>query len=146
MAFVNEYIPTADYTKYDLRRVCGEHNLPRRGQMYSRAWTIDRERDVFLVQVWDHHEAESSGWALFWRSSWIFFELKPLEFRSNHEENSCWARYAVKGFAAPASMENLEEEARSELRNALSAYAGGGVYATCLHRSAAVEFVNDWAR
>jgi len=36
MAFVNENIPDSDYEKYDLRKICGEHNLQaRRGHMFS---------------------------------------------------------------------------------------------------------------
>ena len=65
MAFVNEYIPETDYEKYDLRRICGERNEINRGHMYSRSWTIDRERKAFLIQVWSHHEAQFNGWAFY---------------------------------------------------------------------------------
>jgi hypothetical protein len=141
MPFVNEYIPEADYARYDLRRVCGEHNLSERGHMYRRDWTVDRESNVFLIQVWSHREAEFNGWALFWRGTWIFFELKVAETRTDKEKSSFWARYALRGFSVPAPLANAKEQIRSDLGRALSAYAGGGVFATIAHRSADVDFV-----
>ncbi|MFN3717189.1 MAG: hypothetical protein ACK4R8_10755, partial [Thiobacillus sp.] len=99
MAFVNEYIPKEDYDKYDLRRVCGEHNLKSlRGHMYSRDWTIDRDRDAFLIQVWSHRDAEFNGWAFYWKGEWMFFEMRPIESQIDREKNICWFRFQVKGF------------------------------------------------
>lgn len=142
MSFVNEYIPAADYDKFDLRRVCGEHNLAsQRGHMYSRDWTVDRERDVFLIQVWSHHEAEFNGWALFWRRTWIFFEVKVAEVREDKQRSACWCRYEVKGFTVPTSLLDFEKDVRFDLERAFSAHAGGGVFATVQHRSATVDFV-----
>ena len=70
MAFVNEYvIPEEDYEKYDLRRICGEHNLPRCEIMHSRDWTIDRDREAFLIETWYHHESDFSGYAFYWKGA-----------------------------------------------------------------------------
>lgn len=49
-ALVNGHIPETDCDKHDLRKVCSVRNLPNRGQMHSRSWTIDREADAFFDQ------------------------------------------------------------------------------------------------
>lgn len=35
--------------------------------MYSDDWTMDRERDAFLIQVWPHLHSDFSGWAFYWK-------------------------------------------------------------------------------
>ena len=143
MAFVNEYIPEADYEKYDLRRICGEHNLTHRGRMHSRSWTIDRERRAFLIPVWSHREAEFNGWAFYWHGEWMFFELKVADAWENKIADECWSRYQIKGFVVPPALEAQQEELIADFRAACSAYAGGGVFCKAAHRSATVEFVQE---
>lgn len=92
MAFVNEYIPEADFEKYDLRRVCGEHNFAQKGHMYSRSWSIDRDHDAFLIPVWFHHESDFIGWAFYWKTTWLFFEVTGTGGGVN-SDGSCWHRY-----------------------------------------------------
>ncbi|MDR2113421.1 MAG: hypothetical protein LBQ62_10040 [Candidatus Accumulibacter sp.] len=67
MAFVNEYIPEADYEKYDLMEICGKHNKAHPGSMITRSWTIDRERQMFLIRIWSHRESEFEGLAFYWK-------------------------------------------------------------------------------
>ena len=104
MAFKNEYIPEADYEKYDLRRVCGEHNETNRGRMYSRDWTIDRERDAFLIQIWFHREADFVGWAFYWKGEWLFFEMDGIGGGGGRPDGSCWFGYRIKKFCLPAQL------------------------------------------
>ncbi|MCK6435004.1 MAG: hypothetical protein L6Q68_18520 [Aquabacterium sp.] len=96
MVFVNEYIPETDYDKHDLRRVCSEHNLPNRGQVHSRSWTIDRERDAYLIKIWAHQDSEFSGWAFCWRGEWVFFEMRPVDSKHDRVSNSCWFHFIVR--------------------------------------------------
>ncbi len=143
MAFVNEYIPETDYEKYDLRRICGERNEINRGHMYSRSWTIDRERKAFLIQVWSHHEAQFNGWAFYWKGEWIFFEMTVAKAEDNPEESSCWSLYRIKNLSVPARLEGNKEDVLSAFYSAWSAYAGGGIFCNRTHRSATVEFIEE---
>ena len=145
MAFKNEYIPEADCEKYDLRRVCGEHNLARRGHMYSQDWTIDRERDAFLIQVWYHHEAEFGGWAFYWKGEWMFFEMRPTGIGINEADGTDWTSYLVKGFAVPASLATLQQEVIETFEQALAVYCGAGVSSkrNCTTATAVVEFIGE---
>lgn len=144
MAFVNEYIPEADFEKYDLRRVCGEHNLKsQRGIMYSRSWTIDHERDVFLIQVWSHHESEYSGWTFYWQGEWVFFEMRLTGVNENQPEGSCWVSYLIKSFLLPQHLQSRQGEITDDLKQALSVYCGAGVFSTCGRCTATIDFIGE---
>lgn len=142
MAFVNEYILEADYEKYDLRRICGEHNLPRRGDMHSDHWTMDRERDAFLIKVWAHRDAEFSGWAFYWKGEWVFFEMRPVDSKQDRANNTCWFLFLVRGFVAPNNDEARRQELLDDLQAAITA-SPGGVTWSYAHRSATIEFIGE---
>ena len=140
MAFVNEYIPEADYERYDLRKVCGENNLAHRGHMYSRSWTINREINAFLIQVWSHPEADFSGWAFYWKGEWRIFEMRPVDSQLESKANTCWFRFYVKGLATSSKEEPIRSELLDDLRAAITASPGGMTW-NYAHRSATVEFI-----
>ena len=143
MTFINEYISDSDRETYDLVKVCGERNLPsRRGRMHSRDWTIDRERDAFLIKVWAHQESEFSGYAFYWREVWVFFEMRPIDSRISPDHASCWYKFLVKNIDIPDASNVMGEELRRILREAITA-SPGGVTHHYVHRSATVEFVEE---
>jgi hypothetical protein len=147
MSFVNEYIAEADYEKYDLRRICGEHNLRAwQGEMLSRTWTIDRERDAFLIKIWSHHESEFSGWAFYWKGTWIFFEMRIFDSREDLVEKTCWVGYFIKKFKLPVQLNSSEKDVISDLTRALGDYCGAGVFASCSQGTATIEFVEESAQ
>jgi hypothetical protein len=139
MAFVNEYIPEADYEKYDLRRICGEHNLAHRGDMHSRHWTIDRSIDSFLIEIWSHYQSAETGWAFYWQGNWIFFErftrdaLKDLSHTNN----------MIRGMVLPLHIAEKKAELLAALSAAFSAEACGGVFGDFENRTATIEFVKE---
>ena len=144
MAFVNEYIPESDYEKYDLRRICGEHNLPsRRGRMHSRDWTIDRERDAFLIKVWAQHESEFSGWAFYWKGEWIFFEVMGTGGGGRQPDGSCWYGYRIKRFALPDHLESHRSQIIADLTQAFGDYCGGGVFSSYRRGTSSIEFIQE---
>lgn len=143
MAFVNEYIPEADYEKYDLRRICGEHNEIHRGHMYSRDWTIDRELNAFLIQVWSHHESDFSGWAFCWKGEWMFFEMTGMGGGWMRPDGSCWYGYRIKGFDLSVHLESQRDEIVTDLTRSLGDYCGGGVFSSCTHGTATIEFIGE---
>ncbi len=56
MAFVNEYVSEEDIRKYDLVTLRLQYNpvWKKEGKLpynYQFTWTIDRERDIFLISV-----------------------------------------------------------------------------------------------
>ena len=116
MPFVNEYIPEADYDKYDLRRICGEQNYVHRGDMHSRSWTIDREREAFIIKTWSHHEAEFAGWAFYWQGEWIFFLLKVADAWDNKIADECRDHYQIKEFVVPPVLESQREDLIADFR------------------------------
>ena len=141
MAFLNEYIPEADFQRYELPRVCGEHNRVHRGHMLSRDWTIDRERNAFLVKVWTHRDSEFSGWAFYWHGEWMFFEMAVRDARDDPTTSSCWSLYQIRGFVVPKTLDRQGDEVLEDLRSGFGAHAGGGVFVQRAHRSATLEFV-----
>lgn len=143
MAFVNEYIPEADYEKYDLRRIIGEQNPFQPGYMFARTWTIDREKDEFIAKIWTHREAEFDGWAFYWKGEWMFFEMAVRDAWDKPEEDSCWSLYEIKGFTVPRHLVRQQSQIVDELRAGFSAYAGGGVFVQRTHRSASIDFSKE---
>ena len=141
MAFKNEYIPETDYEKYDLRRICGEHNNFTRGYMYSRSWTIDRESDAFLIQVWSHREAEFEGWAFYWKGEWIFFEMDGMGGGGLRPDGSCWYGYLIRKFSLPERLQAKRDEIVTDLTRAFGDYCGGGVFSRYKHGTATLEFI-----
>lgn len=144
MTFVNEYISGPDREKYDLVRVCGERNLPsRKGHMHSRHWTVDREREIFLIKVWAHQESEFSGYAFYWNGSWTYFEMRLTGVDEKQPDVPCRVGYLIKKFELPASQQAAREELMRDLEESLCTYCGAGVFSTCTHCIATVEFVEE---
>jgi hypothetical protein len=143
MAFVNEYIPEADYEKYDLRRVCGERNFKYlKGEMHSRDWTIDRDKDVFLIKTWSHHESEFDGWAFYWRGNWMFFEVKIADGSAMPDGSSCWFLFQLKGFTISQNLDGYRLDILNDLEKAFTAMPGGMTF-NYSKRSATIEFIKE---
>lgn len=144
MAFVNEYIPEADYEKYDIKRVCVEYNKSHhRGEgMYHENWTVDREEEVFLIQIWSHREAEFSGYAFYWKGEWMFFDMRPAEYKYDSARNAIWFRFLVKGFVVPDRLFDRREVLIADLRAAITA-SPGTVTHNYAHRTATIEFCTE---
>jgi hypothetical protein len=145
MAFKNEYIPEADYEKYDLLKICGEHNEINRGHMYSRDWTIDRERNAFLIQVWSHRDAEFDGFAFYWKGEWISLEMRITGVGNNPVDSSDWTGYLVKGFVVPVSLTAMQQEVVDAFKQALAAYRGAGIHSSrkSSTATATVDFIGE---
>lgn len=146
MAFVNEYIQEADYEKYDLRRICGEHNEVYRGHMHSRDWTIDRALDAFLIHVWSHHEERFEGWAFCWKGNWMFFEMTGMGGGGLRPDGTCWYGYRIKGLSVQSQLESSRAEILADLERALGDYCGGGVFSPYKQGNATIEFIEEQSR
>jgi hypothetical protein len=143
MAFVNEYIPEADIEKYDLRRVCGERNLPSQaGQIHSRHWTIDRDLNSFLIKTWAHRDSDFSGYAFHWKNRWVFFEMRPVDSRISIDASSCWFKFIVKKLEVAGMDESDRSQLMSNLQEAITA-SPGGITHDYANRSATIEFIEE---
>ena len=143
MAFKNEYIQEADYEKYDLRRIIGEENPFERGYLFARDWTIDREGEMFLAQIWTHREAEFDGWAFYWKGEWMFFEMRGMGGGGGRPDGSCWYGYRIRKFSLPERLQAQRNEIVADLTQAFGDYCGGGVYSTSTRGTATLEFIQE---
>lgn len=141
MAFVNEYIPEADYEKYDLRRVCGERNLKSlKGHMHSNSWTMDRERNAFIIKIWAHRDSPFYGWAFCWKGEWMFFEMALVDGEAKPDGSFGRFMFHVKEFVVPPVLENYRKEVVDSLREAITACPGSPTF-SYVNRSVTVEFI-----
>jgi hypothetical protein len=142
MAFVNEYIREEDIDKYDLLRICGEHNLANKGHMFARDWTVDHEREMFLLKTWTHRESEFEGDAFYWRGTWMFFDVKVADGWGKPDGSACWFLFQIKSFSIPAKVSEESEKILKDLQEAFTARPGGMTF-DYVHRSAAIEFIKE---
>ena len=133
MAFINERIPEADVKKYGLEAIDEQHLV---GRTSSRAWTIDRARDIYLRCVARGRDELShiSTWNFYWKGELIWFKREGLAFKGERG-GPCWLHFKVYDFKIPESVQNCREEIFQDLREAFLAYRGAGIYATCTEYS-----------
>ncbi len=81
MSFINEFISDADFQKYHLKNVDDRILV---GRMRSDNWTIDRERDIYLRQVYRGKEdfTHITKWTFLWDGYVLFFEVHYLESKN----------------------------------------------------------------
>lgn len=74
MAFINEEIPEADVEKYGLEKI--DNELLSIGKTYSRDWTTDRARDIYLSEVVVGRDELShiTIWTFYWKGALIWFK------------------------------------------------------------------------
>ena len=143
MAFINEYIAEADYERYDLRKIIGEKNPFQPGYLFARDWTVDRDKEVFLVKIWTHREAEFDGWAFYWKGEWMFFEMRIHGIGKNAIGEIDWIGYLAKGFSLPTSLAPVRPDVIYAFEQSLTVYAGAGVISTCSPCAAKIEYMAD---
>lgn len=128
MPFVNERIMPADVEKYRLGEIDKRFIV---GGTHARDWTIDRDRDIYLREVATGREefASDSTWTLLWRGELIQVELTNISLsgpvggvRHGHK------RVTLLGI--PPHLRVHRDEIIADLREALTAYKDGGVYAS----------------
>ena len=134
MAFVNEMIGEDDRKKYGLDEV--DKLLKRRGKSRQRDWTIDHEREIYLRVINRGREdyRHESTWHFYWRGELLTVCLETLD-AGGQPGGHGWSHYKLvdcykKGFFVPDNLSDRREEIIEDLREALTAYKGGGVYST----------------
>ena len=134
MAFINERIPEADVEKYGLEKI--DDSLFGAGRTISRAWTVDRARDIYLRCVARGRDELSriSTWTFYWKGALIWFKWEVIDFKGARNA-PCWLHFKVYDFKIPEAIQSHREEIFQDLREAFLAYRGAGIYATCTEYS-----------
>lgn len=126
MAFVNEFIPESDITKYGIVEI----NTYYFKSSFRPHWTIDRERDIYLRQVATGREefADQLTFTLYWKGTLI--EVRLLEDGGVSPGGERWSEFKLNSIQIPEELSAQREEILSDLKEALTAYNGGGVYSS----------------
>ena len=134
MAFVNEEIPEADVEKYGLEKI--DNELLSIGKTYSRSWTIDRARDIYLRCVARGRDELShiSTWTFSWKGALIWFKWEIIDFKGARNA-PCWMHLRLYDFKIPEAVQNHREEIFRDLHDAFLAYKTAGIYTTCTEYS-----------
>lgn len=141
MPFANEFVSPDKLKPYALDDLCAEHHLaPIEDWPFIEEWTIDRERNAFLIQVRKSQKSGYCGYAFHWRGSWSFFEMCATASRIDSLKRSMWFRFRVRGLSI-LSDAVLQEELIEDLKAAITAWPGG-VPLNFLDHSATIELVD----
>ncbi len=134
MAFVNERISEDDRKKYGLDEV--NKWLSNKGKVPNRDWTIDHERDIYLREIDRGREEYShkSTWHFCWRGELMTVCLETISAGGERGGHG-WSHYKLvdcymKGFFVPDHLADRREEIIEDLKDALTAYKGGGIHST----------------
>lgn len=137
MAFVNEHIPQEDVEKYGLESIDKNFIV---GGTNSRAWTIDRERNIYLRNVTRGREEyrSQSGWTFFWGGQCIYLELETLE-AGGKPGAAGWVRRKLLTIEIPEQFIGRRTEILEDLKSALIAYKDFGVFSVCTDYSVTLD-------
>ena len=134
MAFVNELVSEDDRKKYGLDEV--DRSLKKRALSRQRDWTIDHEREIYLRVIKRGREEYNytSKWHFYWRGELLTVCLETLDAGGKRGGHG-WSHYKLvdcykRGFFVPQHLEDKRDEIIADLREALTAYRGGGIYST----------------
>jgi hypothetical protein len=135
MPFINEFIPAEDVEKYCLKAIDQKFIV---GGTNSRQWTIDRERNIYLRNVARGGGAEpeirnQTKWSFFWCGELLTLRLDSITGGGGRGEPgwSHWKLVMVNGsYGLPTHLKAKKDEFLVDLKEALTAYQGAGVYST----------------
>ena len=129
MTFINEYIPEEDKIKYGLEEINERFIV---GGTKCRSWTIDRERDIYLRNVargWGEDICHQSTWTFSWHGELIVLELDNIS-TTGKAGGDRHGHKRIRKIEIPDHLEGKREEILADLKEALTAYKDGGVFAT----------------
>jgi len=136
MAFVNEFIPASDVVKYGIARV----NRFYLKSDFRPHWTIDRDRDIYLREVASGREefAADYTYTLFWKGDLI--ELALREKGDANPDITAWRHYVLLALNLPPHLEVRRGEILADLKDALIARKGSGIYSPGVSIVASFDF------
>jgi len=137
MAFVNEYLSKENIAKHRLAAIDKNYFV---GAASSGSRTIDRERNIYLLNVWNDREQfkGESGWTFFWQGEWIYLELKLLELSDQPDGSRC-VHWKLLTLESPTHLKDQRIEILADLKDALVARKEGSVCATATNFSVTLD-------
>lgn len=124
MAFINEFIPEPDFVKYGIAAINFRYNKSDS----DAEWTIDRARDIYLRRVFSgrFEFAGDHGYTLYWKGDLLELELR--ETGDTLPDLTGWTHYVLLKLNLPPHLDTQHSEILSDLREALTARKGAGMY------------------
>jgi len=128
MTFVNEYISAEEIKKYDLENINKRFIV---GATKARDWTIDRKRNINLRNVANGREefSHQSTWTFYWHGELILLELDNISTSGVAGGDRCGNK-KLRSITIPHHLEANYDEIIVDLKEALTVYKDGGVFAT----------------
>lgn len=136
MSFLNEYIPEEDIRKYGIEEI----NRRFLKSDFKPDWTVDRERNIYLRQVASGREefATQKVYSFFWKTSLIIVRLD--EHGGGAIDGEGWSDYKLRTIDIPEDLIGNRDEIIADLKSALIAFNGGGVYSRRSSTRASFDF------
>ena len=126
MPFENAPITTEEYERFQLAAIDKEWPLSRR----SSQWTIDRERNIYLLSVSrtvpPDRSAHDPFWLIFWKSAYFCFECRQIEHAS--KENGWRGHQALTRLEVPEQLKAYRSAILADIEAGLATYGTGGIY------------------
>ena len=128
MTFVNEYISAEEIKKYDLENINKRFIV---GATKARDWTINRERNIYLRNVANGREefSHQSKWTFYWHGELIILELDNISTSGVAGGERCGHK-KLRSITIPHHLKTNYVEIIVDLKEALTVYKDGGVFAT----------------
>lgn len=128
MTFINEYIPAEDKKKYNMTP---DSNFYLAG---TNSWTVDRERDMFLLPRTGGGPESAPGvtnWAFYWKGHLLDVRLRLIDAGDDSTGLHGWQHTRLLGIGdMPPTLQEKRAQIVSDLKDALTANKGLGVYST----------------
>ena len=151
MAIINEYVSQEDIKKYNLEKLVKKYEFyPRYLQIDSISWTVDKERDIWLIRCAEEYNPDIDHAGTREHIFTLYYKGVDIEVRVWLEEDSqtniyispfivIWRFLSVD----PSSFDGVDEnEIKEVLKEFLTVYGDSGVWAQKEAKNAIVKFRN----
>lgn len=126
MAFVNECISEDDVKKFGIEEIDRQFLK----LTFQPHWTVDHEKNIYLRQVAAGREefSEEKKYTLFFKNTLLIVDLNERGGGVRGAEG--WSEYKLLKMDLPNELVSEKAEIISILKDALTAFKGGGVHST----------------
>ena len=137
MAFVNEYASPEDAKKYDLDGISLQFG---KDPALRYQWTIDRERNIFLIWMEAGREefAARQTFLLWWQGNFVVVRL--LSATTGGLDGQATSRWQLQQINLPPEVVTKRAEILDVLKEALVIYQVSGIGLPVTNHTAIFEF------